>query len=105
MFPFMSVPVGFKAAPLPSLVHKKVRRCGAKNPAKKAGNRFARGSGCYTCSSCGKKTRSTGRGDNENCGVCVKCFDNGGLENQHSDEGHAGDVASCPLCLAAGYQV
>lgn len=68
-------------------------------------NRFTKGSGCYTCSSCGKLTRSTGRGDNENSGVCAKCFDNGGLENEHSDMGHKGDVKDCPICLANGYQV
>jgi hypothetical protein len=38
-------------------------------------SRFQKGSGCYTCRSCGKNTRSTGRGDNENIRLCVPCFD------------------------------
>jgi hypothetical protein len=51
----------------------------------KSANRFQRGSGCYTCSCCKKLTRSTGRGDNENCGLCAKCFDMSGDENAVAD--------------------
>ncbi len=50
-----------------------------------AGNRFQRGSGCYTCSSCKKKTRATGRGDNEHAGLCAECYDRAGDENAVSD--------------------
>ena len=50
------------------------------------GNRFQRGTGCYTCASCGKKTRSTGRGDNENVGMCAHCYDRAEDENGLSDE-------------------
>ena len=49
------------------------------------GNRFAKGSGCYTCSCCKKLTRSTGRGDNENVGLCADCYDRAGDENAVSD--------------------
>lgn len=50
-------------------------------------NRFEKGSGVYTCRSCKKLTRSTGRGDNENISLCARCFDMGGDENAVSD-GH-----------------
>jgi hypothetical protein len=50
-------------------------------------NRFQRGSGCYTCDSCKRQTRSTGRGDNENCALCAECFEIAGLENEISDHG------------------
>lgn len=50
-------------------------------------NRFIKGSGCYKCACCGKLTRSTGRGDNENVDLCERCYDIGGDENAVSD-GH-----------------
>ena len=61
---------------------------------------FQRGSGCYVCSSCGKRTRSTGRGDNEHAGVCATCYDEGGMENDHSDQGHPTFHEDCPTCRA-----
>ena len=54
---------------------------------KRQANRFQRGSGCYTCKSCSKLTRSTGRGDNENCGLCEQCFDLASIDNSRMDEG------------------
>ena len=48
-------------------------------------NRFQPGSGCYTCSECGKRTRSTGRGDNENVGLCAPCYDRAGDQNSFWD--------------------
>lgn len=48
-------------------------------------NRFVKGSGCYTCKDCGKKTRSVGNGDNEHIGLCVRCYDKAGDENSVSD--------------------
>lgn len=53
---------------------------------KQKANRFGTG-GCYTCISCKRQTRSTGRGDNENCRTCVECYEAGELENQMSDCG------------------
>lgn len=53
--------------------------------------RFARGTGCYKWTVCGKLTRSTGRGDNENSRQCVECFDLGGLDNTLSDGGMTND--------------
>lgn len=50
-------------------------------------NRFERGSGCYTCRSCGRKTRSTGRGDNELIQLCEECYELAGIENMISDQG------------------
>ncbi len=49
------------------------------------GSGFQKGSGCYTCSNCKKQTRSTGRGDNENCGLCARCYDMSGDENMIQD--------------------
>lgn len=61
---------------------------------------FQKGSGVYTCVSCGKRTRSTGRGDNEHVELCAACYDEGGWENQHSDEGHSltNPCEGCPIC-------
>ena len=50
-------------------------------------NRFEAGSGCYDCRICGRKTRSTGRGDNELMQACEECYDMGGIENEIAD-GH-----------------
>jgi hypothetical protein len=50
-------------------------------------NRFAKFSGVYVCRCCGRKTRSTGRGDNENCQLCAECYDLAGIENEISDNG------------------
>ena len=48
-------------------------------------NRFQRGSGCYTCLCCGKRTRSTGNRDNEFVELCVRCYEIAGDENAVSD--------------------
>lgn len=60
-------------------------------------NRIARGSGVYPCVYCGKQTRETGEGESD-CKLCAHCYLIAGLENQHSDDGHNGDFADCPLC-------
>lgn len=67
---------------------------------------FERGSGCYACRVCGKKTRSTGRGDNENVRLCVSCWDAAGLDNEHSD-GYHDDTpnAHCIRCSAPRVKV
>lgn len=52
------------------------------NTARKRHNGFRRmAGGVFTCASCGKRTRSTG--DNQT--VCPKCYEEGGFENEHSD--------------------
>ena len=51
------------------------------------GSHFKKGSGCFTCKVCGKKTRATGQNDNEHLQLCVACFDQAGDENAVSD-GH-----------------
>jgi hypothetical protein len=64
----------------------------------------------YTCSVCGKKTRETGDGESS-CNLCKKCYYEGGLENEHSDNGGVhqfgyganmteGKHPDCPLCKA-----
>lgn len=48
---------------------------------------FGKGSGVFTCRCCGRRTRQTGRGDNEHTGNCAECYDLAGEENHLSDEG------------------
>lgn len=50
-------------------------------------SRFARGSGVYTCKSCGKKTRETGEGESS-IRMCLLCHEIGAFENSLSDGGH-----------------
>jgi len=50
---------------------------------------FQRGSGSYTCRSCGRKTRATGRGDNENIRLCAECYDLMGMDNHCNDTGES----------------
>ena len=64
-------------------------------------NRFQKGSGCYTCASCGKRTRDTGGGDAVHVRMCEACYDYAGWENTHSDMGHGVAVdndPNCPIC-------
>lgn len=53
---------------------------------------FQKGSGCYKCNCCGRKTRATGNNDNEHVGLCYECYEMGGIENSISD-GHYDDEA------------
>lgn len=62
-------------------------------------NRFAKGSGCYTCYCCKKLTRQVDRSA-AMLGLCLKCYDEGGLENEHSDYGHETFIQDCPKCRA-----
>lgn len=69
-------------------------------------NRFGRG-GCYTCDICKRKTRATGRLDNENSGLCAECFDAGSIENTMSDQGETPELlaewqALVDTCKAKG---
>lgn len=48
-------------------------------------NRFQKGSGCFICQDCKKKTRSTGNGDNEHCRLCEECYEKAGDENALTD--------------------
>lgn len=52
----------------------------------KKNSRFERGTGCYACRVCTRKTRSTGRGDNEMVQLCVECYEVAGIENQIADK-------------------
>jgi len=47
---------------------------------------FQRGSGCYVCKVCKKKTRETGDGES-GCEMCLRCFLMSGFENTISDGG------------------
>ena len=46
------------------------------------------GGGVFSCAVCGRRTRATGRGDNEHVTLCVECFDLAGEFNSLSDNGH-----------------
>lgn len=56
---------------------------------------FKRGSGCYTCICCGRKTRETGHDCDGTIfftktgvvGTCRYCYEMGGIENMLSDSG------------------
>ncbi len=47
-------------------------------------NRFQRGSGVYTCSNCGKKTRETGHSESY-VDLCATCYERGGDDNSVAD--------------------
>jgi hypothetical protein len=57
---------------------------GAMDVIMKDRNRFAKGSGVYTCIVCGKKTRDTGLGEAQ-MDHCAYCFEVGGLDNELQD--------------------
>ncbi len=60
---------------------------------KKTNNRngFKRGSGCYKCLNCGRKTRATGNNDNEHVKMCEQCYEIGGIENLIVDGNYDGE--------------
>jgi hypothetical protein len=62
-------------------------------------SKFQRGSGCYTCYQCGRKTRATGQGDNEHVQLCVECYEIAGIENTISDRAYFG-AETKESCLA-----
>ena len=47
-------------------------------------NKFKKGSGCFTCQACGKRTRSTNL-DHADYEMCEFCFEEALLENSLSD--------------------
>lgn len=49
-------------------------------------SRFQRGSGCFTCKLCAKRTRDTG--DNGSCELCPLCFSKSECGNSLSDSGY-----------------
>lgn len=60
-------------------------------------DRFARGSGLFTCSMCGKATRRTG--DNASVRLCPACYERAMWENAHNDERHwVHPRSDCPIC-------
>lgn len=50
-------------------------------------NRFARGTGCFTCESCGRRTRQTPVTAGSDWPVCEDCFELAGYQNGISDNG------------------
>jgi len=60
-------------------------------------NRFARGSGCYTCRACGRRTREVG--DGAQVQLCEPCYDLAGWQNSISDNGPTED--SLEACRTA----
>lgn len=66
---------------------KATKTIAAKLTQKKS-SKFEKGSGCYNCKSCTRKTRATENGDATALGLCAQCFEIGGIENQISDGGY-----------------
>ncbi len=60
--------------------------------------RFAR-NGCYTCRTCGKQTRETGRGESS-IRMCACCFEKSSAQNSVSDMGPDGDNHDGPTFKA-----
>jgi len=52
---------------------------------RRAGTGFDKGSGCYTCIECGKKTRNTNYGSEADMKLCKKCYQAAEQENAESD--------------------
>lgn len=46
---------------------------------------FTRGSGCYACRVCKRKTRDDGHGDSAGVRLCTQCYELAGIENEISD--------------------
>jgi len=69
-------------------------------------SKFERGSSVYKCDYCGKRTRNTGRGEYQDWtggGICGRCYEEAGFENDHQDYGADHDGSGpqpddCPLC-------
>jgi len=57
---------------------------------RKLSNRFQAGSGCYNCSCCGRKTRSTG--DEGDLSLCFECYEMSGIENLMNDQGETPEL-------------
>lgn len=66
-------------------------------------SKFVRGSGCFKCVNCGKKTREVN--GNQSVELCPACWIEANMENHHSDNAHAGAVLKCAECKnsALGY--
>jgi len=59
---------------------------------------FEKGSGCFTCISCGKATRNTI--GNASARLCPHCYDLAGHENEHLDgyfENNDCGIEGCPF--------
>lgn len=67
-------------------------------------NRFAKGSAVYSCRCCKRRTRSTGRGDNDLVGLCADCFDLAGELNHLSDTGDFYDIPANVLAMIANVE-
>lgn len=64
-------------------------------------SQFARGSAVYRCRCCNRKTRQTGRGDNDMVELCAECYDLAGEENSLSDTGEFYDSPQNILSMIA----
>lgn len=50
----------------------------------------------YACECCGRITRPVD--ESAEFRLCSPCYELALLENQHSDEGHEGDIHTCAVC-------
>ena len=58
--------------------------------------RFDRYRQPFPCVQCGKRT--TGAAGSSGTDLCPRCYERAGLENEHTDSGHAEPVENCPRC-------
>jgi hypothetical protein len=63
-------------------------------------SRFQKGSAVFVCGCCNRRTRATGRRDNENNGLCAQCYDLAGESNSLADTGALYDAQWARQCLA-----
>lgn len=59
---------------------KPVKRRGHEGHAVAKNARFGKGSACYTCGSCGKRTRDVNREEGQ-AGLCARCYEKAEDEN------------------------
>jgi len=52
----------------------------------------------FVCACCGVARLDPSDKDATGLELCPRCFEEAGLENEHSDYGHAEPVKGCPSC-------
>ena len=65
-------------------------------------NKFSRFIQPEPCVMCGKLTTYSATQGND-CPQCKRCYDAGGMENEHLDNGHPEPIEGCPLCHPEEY--
>lgn len=61
-------------------------------------SKFQKGSGVFVCRICNRSTRAVQCGSAALIELCQSCYDVEGERNQHSDDGHEGELEECKIC-------